>query len=162
MIIEDGYFQVGKMIPTRDIGAIAEAICALVESGFPAPFICVFDEFWQILIRLRALLLPILDDDYQITLDLWVYYISGVYEPTMDFKEKKGWPPHRDGGYTVASMRGDSRPKALTCWIPFTDVTPESSCMYVLPTSRDPHFPYDLRNFSIPMQIRSRYSGFTI
>jgi hypothetical protein len=90
MIIEDGYFQVGKLIPTRDISAIAEAVCTLVESGFPAPFICVFDEFWQIMIRLRALLLPILDDDYQITLDLWVYYISGVNEPTMDSKEKKG------------------------------------------------------------------------
>ena len=107
------------MIPTRDIGAIAEAICALVESGFAQllSFACLMS--WQILIRLRALLLPILDDDYQITLDLWVYYISGVYEPTMDSKEKKGWPPHRDGGYTVASMRGDRRPKALTCWIPF-------------------------------------------
>ena len=28
--------------------------------------------------------------------------------------------------------------------------------MYVLPTSRDPHFPNDLRNFSIPMEsVRS-------
>jgi hypothetical protein len=38
----------------------------------------------------------------------------------------------------------------MTIWIPFSDATSESSCIYVLPISKDPNYPVNLSINTVP------------
>jgi hypothetical protein len=149
-VLEEGYFQVGPVVPRQETKLIADAVRTVVDHGFPAPFVLVYDEVWQILSRLENLLSPILDAFYYMTLDVWIYYIRGVNEDRAESKEDSGWSPHRDGNTVVNTLRGDGRPQLLNVWIPFTDTTVEHSCMYVLPTHLDPNYPDNLQKWSVP------------
>jgi hypothetical protein len=149
-IIEEGYFQVGLVVPRQETKLIAGAVRTVVEHGFPAPFVLVYDQVWQMLSRLESLISPILGACYDMTLDVWVYYIRGVNEDGAESKEDSGWSPHRDGKSVISTLRGDGRPQLLNVWIPFTDTTVKHSCMYVLPTHLDPNYPDNLQECSVP------------
>src|SRR3974377_461813 len=99
---------------------------------------------------LENFLLPILGASYEMTLDVWVYYIRSANEDRAESKEDSGWSPHRDGKQVINSLRGDGRPQLLNVWIPFTNTTVEHSCMYVLPTHLDPNYPDNLKEWSVP------------
>jgi Phytanoyl-CoA dioxygenase (PhyH) len=149
-VLEEGYFQVGPVVPTQETKLIADAVRTVVDHGFPAPFVLVYDQVWQMLSRLENLLSPILGTFYHMTLDAWIYYIRGVNEDRAESKEDSGWSPHRDGKTVINTLRGDGRPQLLNVWIPFTDTTVEHSCMYVLPTHLDPNYPDNLQECSVP------------
>jgi hypothetical protein len=149
-IIEEGYFQVGLVVPRQETKLIAGAVRTVVEHGFPAPFVLVYDQVWQMLSRLESLISPILGACYDMTLDVWVYYIRDANEDRAESKEDSGWSPHRDGHPTISTLRGDGRPQLLNVWIPFTDTTVKHSCMYVLPTHLDPNYPDNLKEWSVP------------
>src|SRR5262249_48073714 len=68
-IIEEGYFQVGPIVPRQETKLIADAVCTVVDHGFPAPFVLVYDQVWQVLSRLENLLSPILGAFYYVMLD---------------------------------------------------------------------------------------------
>jgi hypothetical protein len=53
-----------------------------------------------------------------------------------------GWLPHRDRPSAPASegFRPDGSPRYTTVWIPLTDATPASSCLYFLPAGADPGY----------------------
>src|SRR5262249_31760177 len=61
-ILEEGYFQAGPVVPGQETKPIADAICTVVDHAFPAPFVLVYDQVWQMLSRLENLLLPIFGD----------------------------------------------------------------------------------------------------
>jgi Phytanoyl-CoA dioxygenase (PhyH) len=149
-LLEEGYFQIGPVVPRQDITLIADAVRTVVENGFPAPFVLVYDQVWQMLSRFENLLLPILGASYDMTLDVWIYYVRSVNEDSAESKEDSGWSPHRDGKPVITTLRGDGRPQVLNVWIPFTDTTLEHSCMYVLPTHLDPNYPDNLKEWSVP------------
>jgi hypothetical protein len=149
-VLEEGYFQVGPVVPRQEIKLIADAVRTVVDHGFPAPFVLVYDQVWQTLSRLENLLSPILGAFYYMTRDVWIYYIRGFDEDCVESKEDSGWSPHRDGKTVISTLRGDGRPKLLNVWIPFTDTTVEHSCMYVLPTHLDPNYPDNLQECSVP------------
>jgi hypothetical protein len=149
-ILEEGYFQVGRVVPRQETKLIADAVRTVVDHGFPAPFVLVYDQVWQSLLRLENLLSPILGASYYTTRDVWIYYIRGVNEDRAEVKEDSGWSPHRDGKTVITTLRSDGRPKLLDVWIPFTDTTVEHSCMYVLPTHLDPNYPDHLKEWSVP------------
>src|SRR5262249_34695679 len=151
-ILEEGYFQAGPVVPGQETKPIADAICTVVDHGFPALFVLVYDQVWQMLSRLENLLLPIFGDSYAMTVDVWIYYIRGVNENRAESKEDSGWSPHRDGKPVINSLRDDGRPKLLNVWIPFTNTTVEHSCMYVLPTHLDPNYPDNLKEWSVPQK----------
>ena len=49
--------------------------------------------------------------------------------------------PHRDKPMAgLPSFRVDGAPKYCTAWIPLSNATPENSCLYFLPASRDPGY----------------------
>jgi hypothetical protein len=149
-VLEEGYFQVGPVVPKQETKLIADAANTVVDHGFPAPFVLVYDQVWQMLSRLENLLSPILGAFYYVTLDVWVYYIRNVNEDRAEPKEDSGWSPHRDGGPVINTLRGDGRPQLLNVWIPFTNTSVDHSCMYVLPTHLDPNYPDNLREYSVP------------
>jgi hypothetical protein len=149
-VVEEGYFQVGPVVPRQEAKLIGDAVRTVVDHGFPAPFVLVYDQVWQMLWRLENLLSPILGAFYSTTLDVWIYYIRGVNEDRAESKEDSGWSPHRDGKTVINTLRDDGRPKLLNVWIPFTDTTVDHSCMYVLPTHLDPNYPDNLQECSVP------------
>ena len=150
-VLEEGYFHVGPVVPRQETKLIAGAVRAVVYNGFPAPFVLVYDEVWQMLSRLKNLLSPVLGDFYCLTLDVWIYYIRGVDEDRAEPIEESGWSPHRDGSTAITTLRGDDgRPQLLNVWIPFTDTTIEHSCIYLLPTHLDPNYPDNLKECSVP------------
>ena len=149
-ILEEGYFRIGPVVPRPETKLIADAISTVVNHGFPATFVLVYDQVWQMLSRLENLILPVLGAFYCMTLDVWVYYIRGLNEDAAEPKEDSGWSPHRDGKPVVDTLRRDGRPQLLVVWIPFTDTTVEHSCMYVLPTHLDPNYPDNLQEYSVP------------
>jgi hypothetical protein len=149
-VLEEGYFQVGPVVPREETKLIADAVRTVVDHGFPAPFVLVYDQVWQILSRLENLLSPILGTSYYTTLYVWIYYIRSVNEDRAESKEDSGWSPHRDGANVINTLRSDGRPQLLNVWIPFTDTTVEHSCMYLLPTHLDPNYPDNLQEWSVP------------
>jgi hypothetical protein len=149
-VLNEGYFQVGPVVPRQETKLISDAVRTVVDHGFPAPFILIYDQVWQMLFRLENLLSPILGAFYYTTLDVWIYYIRGVNEDSTESKEDSGWSPHRDGETVINTLRGDGSPQILNVWIPFTDTTVDHSCMYVLPTHLDPNYPDNLKENSVP------------
>jgi hypothetical protein len=147
---EEGYFQVGPIVPRQETKLVADAVRTVVGHGFPAPFVLVYDQVWQILWCLENLLSPILGALYYVTCDVWIYYIRSANEDRAESKEDSGWSPHRDGKTVINTLRGDGRPQLLNVWIPFTDTTVKHSCMYVLPTHLDPNYPDNLQECSVP------------
>lgn len=134
-VIDEGYFSTEALIPNAEVTAIADAIERIVGLGLPPVFIYVYDEVWQIFNRLSNVIDPVLDANYKITIaGMWAWYIGN---------DGEGFPVHRD--MFAYNLLEDGRPKHLTLWIPFTDVTPLNSCMHVLPTHLDPNFPDRLR-----------------
>jgi hypothetical protein len=151
-IREEGYFQVGPVVPRLETKLIADAVRTVVDHGFPAPFVLVYDQVWQILSRLENLLSPILGALYHMTCDVWIYYIRSANEDRSESKEDSGWSPHRDGKTVISTLRGDGRPQLLNVWIPFIDTTVKHSCMYVLPTHLDQNYPDNLKEWSVPRE----------
>jgi hypothetical protein len=90
-ILEEGYFQVSPVVPRQETKLIADAVRTVVDHGFPAPFVLVYDQVWQMLSRLDPLLSPILGAPYDMTLDVWIYYIRSVNEDPAESKEDSGW-----------------------------------------------------------------------
>ena len=148
-VVEEGYFQVGPVVPRHETKLIADAVRTVIDHGFPAPFALVYDQVWRMLSSLENVLSPILGA-YHTTLDVWIYYIRSVNEDRAESKEDSGWSPHRDGKTIINTLRPDGRPQLLNVWIPFTDTTVEHSCMYVLPTNLDPNYPDNLQECSVP------------
>ena len=151
-VLEEGYFQVVPVVPRQQTKLMADSVRTVVDHGFPATFVLVYDQVWQMLSRLENLLSPVLGAFYFMTLDVWIYYIRGVNEERAEPKEDSGWSPHRDGKPVFNTLRDDGRPQLLTVWIPFTDTTVEHSCMYVLPTHLDPNYPNNLLEYSVPRE----------
>src|SRR5450759_2061046 len=96
-VLVEGYFQVGPVVPRHETRLLTDAVRTVVDQGFPAPFVLVYDQVWQMLSRLENLLSPILGAFYYMTLDVWIYYIRNVNEHRAESKEDSGWSPHRDG-----------------------------------------------------------------
>ena len=116
-VIEEGYFQVGPVVPRHETRLLADAVRTVVDHGFPASFVLVYDQVWQMLSRFENLLSPL---GFSVS-----GFIRNVNEHRAESKEDSGWSPHRDGDPVISNMRNDGRPQILNVWIPFTDTTAE-------------------------------------
>ena len=94
--------------------------------------------------------------DVQAAIDAMMGQVTGGNRNNMDFlawyidpgdgsaasPAAAGFAPHRDRQPRdiAASFKEGGEPKYLTCWLPFTDASPENSCLYVIPKSADPSY----------------------
>jgi hypothetical protein len=131
-LVEEGYFQSPPIVPRAEVDRLAEAVSTVVAAGFHPLFATVYDQFWDLLSALRAVLEPLLGPGFQVVPDYWLWHV----DPR---SEGRGWAPHRDHQFETTA-RTDGRPTLITVWLPLTDATPLNSCMYVLPLSRDPRY----------------------
>jgi hypothetical protein len=154
-VVREGYFQLPSVFTQEQTRLMLDGVRRLIEAGYPAPFLLLYDEPWMLLSALDRLLHPILGDGYRLTEDAWIYYIRAADEAVSGVKEESGWPPHRDGFFRLDTLRDDGRPLVLNVWIPLDDVSLQQSCMHVLPTNRDPHYPGELKNFDVPEDARA-------
>jgi ectoine hydroxylase-related dioxygenase (phytanoyl-CoA dioxygenase family) len=77
-----------------------------------------------------------LGGDYDVIQNAWTWVVDSN-------KTANYFSPHRDLGVDGDFIDEKGMPTLLSVWIPLTDVTTRSSCMYVLPASRDPEYPHE-------------------
>jgi phytanoyl-CoA dioxygenase PhyH len=124
----DAYFQGRDETAARLAPVLADAVRTCKKLEISPLFLFLFDEAWQCFYSLHQQLAPFLGD-YKMLPAFWVWHV----DPT---EAEAGWPPHRDKGRHA--LDADGNPLALTAWIPLSEATPLSSCVYILPKSRDP------------------------
>lgn len=131
-IITEGYFQfhVAPELWQIPLAAMASAVKNMAESGIMPVFAFMYDEFWLMYMKQRHILAHLLGSDYIMLPDFWVWHIDPL-------KAEGGFPPHRDRCNEVFPK---DRPNSLTVWIPLSNATPDNSCIYIIPTNRDPTY----------------------
>jgi hypothetical protein len=152
-IVEEGYFQTGQLLPAAEMRRLADAVDSVAAAGYHPIFATVYDEVWRMLATLGNMLDPILGPGFRVVPDFWLWHVGAN-------SERSGWAPHRDSQYPN-TLRPDGRPTLITIWIPFTDATPLNSCIYVLPLSRDPNYPGNIRAMNVDrlQDIRALTAG---
>jgi hypothetical protein len=129
-IVEDGYFESPMFIDPQETEELRRIIGNLHAHNIMPLYVTIYDEFWELLYRLRWIITPILGGNCRFLPDFWAWYI----EPRDD---NAGWKPHRDAQPVRGMIRTDGRPRLCTLWIPLMDVEASNSCIYVLPRKYD-------------------------
>jgi tetratricopeptide (TPR) repeat protein len=145
----DGYFQIAPLLSGPLIGSLALGVLNIRKSGWPTPFVVVYDEYWEMFHSLGALFSSVLGKDYKQIPNFWCWYVDNN-------SESKGWGHHRDRP-SVKAVRSDGLPDSLTVWIPLTDATVLNGCIYVIPSRFDQNYPNNLESADIgnPQNIRA-------
>ena len=146
-IRKEGYFLSQPIIPRHEFEILARGISKLANARVLPVFIAVYDEFWQILYKLRHTFVPILGESYRLLPDFWVFHVA----PNA---ASRGWKIHRDAELdrrfnSESLIREDWSPRMCTMWIPFTDADTHNSCIYVLPFPHDPAMQSFMRKESV-------------
>ncbi|MBS1955559.1 MAG: SAM-dependent methyltransferase [Cyanobacteria bacterium SZAS-4] len=132
---KDAYFQIHKLIDSALAAKLARGVEIMHKAGWPPPFVVLYDEYWEMFYQLKPLFESILGEGYKQMTSVWCWYLENN-------SESKGWGHHRDRpGVNV--LDADGNPKTLNVWIALTDTTPDNGCIYVVPASRDDHYPND-------------------
>ncbi len=127
----DGYIQ-GRHPELETLAPrLADATRRCVALRLPPVFLFLFDEAWQCFYALSPRLTRFLGTPLCALPDFWVWHVDPAHG-------ESGWAPHVDKGAWALTPEG--RPLSATVWIPLTSATPLSSCIYVLPASRDPEY----------------------
>jgi len=143
-IANEGYFQLPPIADNERMARLAKCVSRVVKAGFPATFAIVYDALWDLLGSLSSVMAPILGRDYLALPDYWIWHVDAR-------TRTEGWTPHRDDEKGRPCLRPDGTPTLATVWIPFTNACPTNSCIYVLPTHLDPHYPDQLHDVTVPV-----------
>lgn len=123
---DEGYFLIEDILPLNELGILRRGIENLIANGLPPAMIYLYDEAWQVFMRLRPVLSHFLGERVALLPHFWAWHV--------DPREGgRGWPPHRD--YQGESALGDDMVISLSLWVPLSPATPQNGCMYVLPRS---------------------------
>ncbi|GBG31989.1 Hypothetical Protein FCC1311_082142 [Hondaea fermentalgiana] len=137
---ENGFFHMtpqdlglGEDDYLERIHALALGVVRLMQHGWPASFIFIYDEAW-ILVAGASARLEAATGGSGFIGDMYAWYV----EPDHG---QRGWGPHRDRmGSGPESFRADGTSKLSTTWLALTDAGPNNSCLYVVPATADPLF----------------------
>ena len=129
-LLLEGYLQESGVVFSVDLAVMAETVRKLSAAGLSPVFAFLYDEFWLPYCQLDGLFREILGG-YAMLPDLWCWNVDPA-------KGDAGWTPHRDKG--GGTLRPDGMPNSITVWIPLTDATPLTSCMYIVPARLDPTY----------------------
>lgn len=132
-MIEDGYFQTPPLLDEHETATLRDAVKLLHSRSIMPIFTAMYDEYWQMLYRLKNLFSSFLLPGYRLIPDFWIWHVNADEQHT-------GWSPHRDGSMEFSSIRNDGTPTLCTVWVALTDVKTTNSCMYILPRKHDAIF----------------------
>ena len=134
-LVEDGYVLVDDVVEEQLTSNLKDAIISLHARGYPATFVLLYDETWE-LARLALKTLSVATHPSNIfNFDILAWHI--------DPRENvAGFSPHRDRQPidVKSSFHEDQQAKYVTMWMALTDATPENSCLYVIPKQSDPGY----------------------
>ena len=121
------------------MAALRNGIERVTQAGFPSGFACVYDEFYRMFGRLQGVLTPILGPDHVMVMNgIWLRHVP-VNDPAYRVFSARG--PHRDGlGAPDPRVLARDTPTIASIWIPLSDATPLTSCIYVVPAPYDPDY----------------------
>lgn len=131
LIRQEGYIQGSVGQWNLPLAEMVDTVARLKASGLLPVFALVYDEFWLLAQQLGPVAAALLDAQYFMLPDFWVWHVDPKHD-------ERGWRPHRDKGYT--SLLPDGMPKSITLWIPLTAATTLNGCMYIVPADRDPAY----------------------
>ncbi|NVK20668.1 MAG: phytanoyl-CoA dioxygenase family protein [Methylocystaceae bacterium] len=132
-IHHDGYLHQPPIFEQETIRKLRTGIENLVAAGWPAAFIYVYDETWDLFQQLSGFLSHFLGDDFALLPHFWAWHIDKDHKGATS-----GWPPHVD--YPGECAFFDDFLVSLSLWIPLTDASPENGCMNILPLSRQKEY----------------------
>ena len=139
---EEGYFQTEPLVPESTIQEMLRCIESVKQAGFPPIFALVYDVFYNVFKHFDSVLSGILQPGYKMIPNFWFFYVNPC-------EDSKGFEPHRDREYGNTIDASSGLPTVVTVWIPITAADPLNSCLYMLPTNRDPHYAEATRNLEI-------------
>ncbi len=134
LLKQDGYCYIPSAIDAQKVDRMRASVHLMVEKGFPPVFCFVYDIFWQLLLDLDPIWRQLLHGDYHVIQNAWTWVVDGK-------KTANYFPPHRDLTDDEDFIDEEGRPTLLSVWIPLTDVSTYSSCMYVLLRRAIPNIP---------------------
>jgi len=140
----DGYIAEPPVFDEAVLAPLRTGLARLVAEGWPPAFIYIYDQPWQVFLRLKHMLGHFLGDDFGLLPHFWAWHIEPDATGT-----RAGWPAHVD--YPGDCAFFDDYLVSLSLWVPLTDATPENGCMNILPLSRQKTYDPPITD---PCQIR--------
>ena len=141
LLKQDGYCYIPSVIDPRKVDRMLACVRLMIQKKFPPVFCFAYDIFWQLILDLDPILRELLHGDYHVIENAWAWVVDGK-------KTANYFPPHRDLTDDEDFIDEEGKPTLLSVWIPLTDVTTHSSCMYLLPASRDPEYPHGVSGWA--------------
>ena len=136
----DGYFHEESSLIQYILEI--ESLVGLIEEldllKIPPVFAFYTDFSWVIFQSLNDLFSETLGNDFMFLPDFWAWRVDPK-------KNQAGWAPHRDK-VGRSGLFSDGSPKSLTCWVPLTEATPLTGCMYVVPKQYDANYGVECEN----------------
>ena len=131
-ILQDGYFTTNLHI-SHLTSRLAQGIRNLRVAGWPASFILMYDEAWELSKLIDQKMGPLTGNTNNGDMLAW------DIDP---LRNEAGFSPHRDRQPEdiPSSFHDNGMPKYSTAWVALTDATPDNSCLYVIPKEYDPGY----------------------
>lgn len=132
---DEGYVLSPPIVPAEMVIKLRTAVERIVARGLPPGCALMYDEFYQVYAGVLAAVTPILGPNaILLPEDFWVFFV-----PPGDGAASKwtAFPPHKDWADVDPGVMSGDLPTVLVGWVALTDVTPNDSCMYVVPGDCD-------------------------
>jgi len=131
----EGYLVSPVVVDRTLLDRVRDAVTALVAQGFPPMTALIYDEIYQLYASIGQALAPILGENAMLLLDdCWAFYVPPA-DPA--FARWTAFPPHRDWIGGDERLMSGGLPTSMQAWVAMTDVTPDDSCLYVVPADAD-------------------------
>jgi hypothetical protein len=133
-IARTGYAGVPAFLDPAPAAALAQGSLALLRRGWPASFLLMFDEPWQLARHIARAMRSAIHDDVVLRYEMFVYCVDS----TLPLARARGIPPHRDAPGAGFDRQGDGlAPRHGTAWLALVDTDVDNGCIYVVPTGAE-------------------------
>ena len=149
---EDGYAKIerpGAVVPAAIVSRLRRGVSSLVQAGWPATFIMVYDECWDAVRGMEELLRHVQPGvGFVCSFDIVAWHVDpgsrqAGFSPHRD-RQPEDWtqwglPPDVELTFS-RDQDGKQTAKYTTCWLALSDATPDNSCLHFLPRPFDPGY----------------------
>lgn len=125
----EGYVLSPPLVPIDMVLRLRTAVERIVARGLPPGCALMYDEFYQVYAGVLSAVTPILMPE-----DFWVFFVPPDDGATSHWT---AFPPHKDWADVDPGVMAGDLPTVLVGWVALTDVTPNDSCMYIVPGDCD-------------------------
>lgn len=133
-VTRDGHTGLPGFLAPERSRSLAAASLALLQHGWPATFMLMFDDAWHLSRHLARAMQAAVNDDVVLRHEMFVYCVDS----TIPAARARGIQAHRDApGAGHAARDGELHPRHCTAWLALTDTDVHNGCIYVIPASQE-------------------------